>query len=71
MYHFTYASDSSYLLIRHKLQGRLGSDFDDIHAVSSPQRPHAAFLNHLHQAGHEAHVVGSRPVDLRRKNGNM
>lgn len=64
---YMYSSKSSYLLIGHELQGRLWSNFDDIHAISSPQRPHSAFFNHLHQASHEAHVAGSTPMNLRRK----
>lgn len=57
---------SSYLLICHKFQGRLRSNFDDIHTISAPQWSHTAFFNHLHQASHQAHVVGSRPINLQR-----
>lgn len=57
----------SYLLIRHELEGRLGGDFDDVDAVASPQRPHTALFDHLHHPGHDAHVVGSGSINLRRK----
>lgn len=63
---YLHTRHSSYLLICHKFQGRLRSNFDDIHAISSPQGSHTAFFNHLHQASHQAHVAGSRPINLQR-----
>lgn len=61
-------SHLSYLLVRHELEGRLRGDFDDVDAVASPQRPHAALFDHLRQPAHDAHVVGSGSINLRKKN---
>lgn len=55
-----------YLLVRHELQRRLGGNFDDVHPVAAPQRSGAALFDHLHEAAHDAHVVCSGAVNLRR-----
>lgn len=62
--HTASVSQSSYLLIGHELERRLGGNFEDVDAVSSPQRPHAALFDHLHQAAHDAHVVGAGSIHL-------
>lgn len=60
-------SGVSYLLICHELEGRLRGNFDDVHTVAAPQRPHSTLFDHLHHPSHDAHVVGSGSINLTRK----
>lgn len=60
-------SHLSYLLIRHELEGSLRGNFDDVHTIASPQWPHTTFFDHLHQTTHDAHVVSSGSINLKKK----
>lgn len=56
-----------YLLIGHELEGGFGSNFDDVHSVPSPKRPHSTFFDHLGEPTHYAHVVTTATMDLANK----
>ncbi len=54
-----------YLFICHELDSRLGSYFDHIHAVASPQGPDSALLEHEIEATDDPHLAALRSMHLK------